>query len=532
MIAELERQVKLHPLAPWIKAQRGLGYKQLGRLLGAIGDPSWHPETDDREEHPRTLPELNAYCGMVPGLRRARGVPAAEVDQWSAEAKMRLFLVAEKSSTQLDRACKAHQDTERPWVVGHVEDCRCGPYRLVYEARRAWTADRVHSELCPPCGPAGKPALSRQPLVPQTCRTWTRCATSASASCATCGARPAGSTASPTRCDRRMNPVRPRPSRCAVMAPASRAWADVVLPGGPTRVRRKARVRPPPGPATDRAPDLAPPRPQNRRTVGPTPRDAPTPSAARPYWHRASLGPDHRSCHPSPCAARPAASRTVGSTSWRPDPQRRKTPLLRLREPTPTVPFSSRRKANATRTVGPHPEGCALKTAPQGHPCYRASLGPTPTDRATRGRAARPWRRPRGRWVTCRSDLTQPESPVCVDRPRIRGARAVPLDHLPRLRQPGDPHQVGLLSPGAEPPVRERCAGTGAGAARRRRRPHPDARGAGAARESGQRSLLAEPQRTAGAATGAGPGPEVPADRLGRSWRPERSDPLVPTLCP
>jgi hypothetical protein len=161
MTGELERAVKRHQLASWIKAQRGLGEKQLGRLLAAIGDPSWHPV----ENRPRTLWELNSYCGQVPGMRRERGVPADEADQWNAEAKMRLFLIAEKASTQLDKRCKIY-DPEDPkvYLIAHAEDCRCGPYRKVYEHRRAWTAERLHSNECRQCGPSGKPAQPGSPL--------------------------------------------------------------------------------------------------------------------------------------------------------------------------------------------------------------------------------------------------------------------------------------------------------------------------------------------------------------------------------
>lgn len=158
MIKALEGAIKRHPLAPWVKAQRGVGLKQIGRLLACIGDPSWHPV----EERPRTLPELYAYCGQVPGMLRVRGVPAAEADQWNAEAKMRLYLVAESVMKQRDRGCRVVGE-DGSTTTQHADTCRCGPYRLIYEQRRAWTADRLHSEPCVRCGPSGHPAQPGSP---------------------------------------------------------------------------------------------------------------------------------------------------------------------------------------------------------------------------------------------------------------------------------------------------------------------------------------------------------------------------------
>lgn len=56
----LKRSLRGCAIYPWIKAQRGLGDKQVARLLGAIGDPYWHLA----EDRPRTVSELWAYCGL------------------------------------------------------------------------------------------------------------------------------------------------------------------------------------------------------------------------------------------------------------------------------------------------------------------------------------------------------------------------------------------------------------------------------------------------------------------------------------
>ena len=129
----LERNVKAHPLGPWIMAQKGVGLKQAGRLLAATGDPYWNTLYD----RPRTVAELWAYCCLVPGLKRRKGV----VDNWSGEAKKRAWLISQSTLKQA---------ADTPW-------------RALWDQRREATKDRVHSEDCVRCGPSGKPALAGSP---------------------------------------------------------------------------------------------------------------------------------------------------------------------------------------------------------------------------------------------------------------------------------------------------------------------------------------------------------------------------------
>jgi hypothetical protein len=130
---DLERAMKAHPLGPWVKRSRGLGMKQVARLLAAIGDPVWNYA----EDRPRRGPaELWAYCGYVPGQRRERGVRS----NWNAAAKSRAYLCAES-------CVKAG-----------------GPYRDVYDDGRDRYAEAVHESECVRCGPAGRPAPAGSPL--------------------------------------------------------------------------------------------------------------------------------------------------------------------------------------------------------------------------------------------------------------------------------------------------------------------------------------------------------------------------------
>jgi len=129
----LERHVKAHPLGPFITAQQGVGYKQAGRLLAATGDPYWNTLYD----RPRTVAELWAYCGLVPGLKRKKGV----VDNWSGEAKMRVWLISQST----------------------LKQPKGTTWRDLWDLRREATRERVHAEDCIRCGPSGKPAKAGSP---------------------------------------------------------------------------------------------------------------------------------------------------------------------------------------------------------------------------------------------------------------------------------------------------------------------------------------------------------------------------------
>lgn len=130
----LTRALRANPLGPWVKAQKGIGEKQGGRLVAAIGDPYMRPAMLQPDEtwdpaRPRTVSELWAYCGLKPGQRRKRG----ELANWSATAKMRAWNVAGSMLKSGNRE--------------------------VYDKRKAATEGRLHAAECVRCGPSGKPAL-------------------------------------------------------------------------------------------------------------------------------------------------------------------------------------------------------------------------------------------------------------------------------------------------------------------------------------------------------------------------------------
>lgn len=153
LIANLEKAVKTSPLGPWIIAQKGVGLKQAGRLLGTVGDPYWHSgyyETGEIDKHgdsvtkaydrPRTVSELWSYCGY--GVRNGEAPRHRKGQQgnWNDSARMRAWNIA--------GACLKAQ----------------GDYAQVYYAAREHYENAVHGQDCVRCGPAGKPALAGSPL--------------------------------------------------------------------------------------------------------------------------------------------------------------------------------------------------------------------------------------------------------------------------------------------------------------------------------------------------------------------------------
>lgn len=143
-LAKIEKQasktvalgMRATPLAGWAKAQIGLGEKQVGRLLGTIGNPCWRFDPDTEEWRERTIAQLWSYAGY--GVWEGGIAPhrkKGEQGRWNPAAKMRAFLIAESCIKQME-----------------------SPYREVYDAGREKYADATHSIDCKRCGPSGKPA--------------------------------------------------------------------------------------------------------------------------------------------------------------------------------------------------------------------------------------------------------------------------------------------------------------------------------------------------------------------------------------
>lgn len=128
---ELRHAMRVHPLHEWVLSVRGIGEKAVGRLLGAVGDPTKRVDPETEEVYPRTLSQFRSYCGYgdAQAQRRRCGFKL----NYNQRAKVAVWNIAEAAYRQ-------------------------GDYREVYVAAREKYADAVHTDHCPQCGKKGQPA--------------------------------------------------------------------------------------------------------------------------------------------------------------------------------------------------------------------------------------------------------------------------------------------------------------------------------------------------------------------------------------
>ena len=149
---QLNRLMRKHPLGPWVKAQRGIGEKQAARLLGIIGDPYINAATGQ----PRTVSQLWAYCGLHTLPARH---PGSDTQMSLAGGEYNVAARRRKG----EKANWSDDAKKRAWLIAVSCMKAGGPYRDVYDTRKAATEGRVHAAECVRCGPAGKPAQIGSP---------------------------------------------------------------------------------------------------------------------------------------------------------------------------------------------------------------------------------------------------------------------------------------------------------------------------------------------------------------------------------
>lgn len=171
----LEIAMKRHPLYSFVKRHKGIGAKQLARLLGAIGDPYWN----DLHNRPRNVSGLWAYCGL-------HVVQTSSSGQWVNDNQA-VFAAA---GAQPHTGSQRRSDTQSPSAPGVApkrrrgqksnwsENARVrvmliaaamprspgGHYEQVYRQAREKYSGAIHFTECIRCGPSGKPAQPGSPL--------------------------------------------------------------------------------------------------------------------------------------------------------------------------------------------------------------------------------------------------------------------------------------------------------------------------------------------------------------------------------
>lgn len=120
VIRKLEAAVAAHPLGQLVAETPYLGAKSVGRLIGATGDPYWHPVY----ERPRTRGEWIAYLGLNPVDGVARRRTSGEKAKWNHRARKALWNIADRIW----------------WNNAH--------YRDIYDEAKAKYADTKHDHPC------------------------------------------------------------------------------------------------------------------------------------------------------------------------------------------------------------------------------------------------------------------------------------------------------------------------------------------------------------------------------------------------
>ena len=145
-ILKLNGRMRKHPLwTSWGVHQKGVGEKQLARLLASVGDPYWN----DLHDRPRLVSELWSYCGL--GVVHPAGQPRVATQATDAGGAAPKKQRGQKVTWSTDARMRA-------WNIAGSCLKAQGGYAEVYYAAREKYAESVHPAACVRCGPEGKPA--------------------------------------------------------------------------------------------------------------------------------------------------------------------------------------------------------------------------------------------------------------------------------------------------------------------------------------------------------------------------------------
>lgn len=145
----LKRVMRKHPLGPWIKVTIGVGEKQGARLLAAIGDPYWNT----LHNCPRTVSALWAYSGLhvlpIGGhhsddnrwpIATDRALDSSNPGHWSVDTQYPTAGVAAKRKKGVKSNWSGNAKMRAYLIAESCIKQSRSPYRATYDARRAHTA--------------------------------------------------------------------------------------------------------------------------------------------------------------------------------------------------------------------------------------------------------------------------------------------------------------------------------------------------------------------------------------------------------
>lgn len=157
-ILDLQRAMRKHPLNEWRKTRKGVGEKQLARLLAAIGDPYMRADTGQ----PRTVSQLWAYSGLhvfptghgSPDAHTtvARGDSTSSGGHVTRDTQSRAAPAGAHTAARRQKGVKANWSTDaktRAYLIATSCIKQTGTeYRAVYDQRREHTAE-THPDWTP-----------------------------------------------------------------------------------------------------------------------------------------------------------------------------------------------------------------------------------------------------------------------------------------------------------------------------------------------------------------------------------------------
>lgn len=168
-ISNMQRALRKHPLIGFQRRHKGVGEKQLARLLAVIGDPYWN----DLYGRPRTVSELWAFCGFhvinssgssqrrtdTQATCAATGTNVHPTSQGSHDTQSLTAGGVAPKRTRGHQSNWSEDARKRVWVMASaMPKFPGGTYERVYRDGRVKYADAKHSVECVRCGPKGKPA--------------------------------------------------------------------------------------------------------------------------------------------------------------------------------------------------------------------------------------------------------------------------------------------------------------------------------------------------------------------------------------
>lgn len=154
-IRNLEKQIKDSPFATYVNMRKGIGFKAIGRLIAATGDPFIATQFILDENYTvtatrifeRSNRQFLTYCGYgVAEDGNARRRKKGEQANWNSEAKKRVYIISDSAMKQRkSRLREIYDNTKSKYENSEVMD-KDGTVVPITDGRRHNRAIRAMSK--------------------------------------------------------------------------------------------------------------------------------------------------------------------------------------------------------------------------------------------------------------------------------------------------------------------------------------------------------------------------------------------------